>query len=67
MKKNIGTEDRIIRLILGIIAFVLAYFLNNEIIKILCVIFGVFCVFQAIFSWCALNSLLGKNTCPISK
>uniref|UniRef100_A0A7C4TJD9 DUF2892 domain-containing protein n=1 Tax=candidate division WWE3 bacterium TaxID=2053526 RepID=A0A7C4TJD9_UNCKA len=67
MKKNIGTKDRIFRLILGILCFVGIYFASNDIFKGALFIFGLFCFFQATFSWCAFYALIGKNTCPIEK
>jgi uncharacterized membrane protein HdeD (DUF308 family) len=67
MKKNIGTKDRIARLILGIILIILAFFTANISIKILLSVIAIVAIFQAAVSWCVLYSLLGKNTCPISK
>jgi hypothetical protein len=67
MIKNIGTRDRLFRLILGIICFIGAYFLKNNTFQIALVFIGLFCIFQATFSWCAWYALIGKNTCPIQK
>lgn len=59
---NIGTNDRVIRLLLGITLFLWAVTTNWSGI----VIFAAgFCLFEAIFSWCGLFALMGKNTCPI--
>jgi hypothetical protein len=60
--KNINTNDRIVRAILGLTLLVVAILTSWN--PILLFISG-FCFFQAIFSWCALNHALGKNTCPI--
>jgi hypothetical protein len=66
MKKNIGTKDRLIRLLLGIVCFVLAFTVaNSSVLKIILVIAGVFCLFQAVFSWCLWYQIIGKNTCPV--
>jgi hypothetical protein len=65
MKKNIGTKDRLIRLFFAILCFVGVLLLNDTRLQIALVIFGVFNVFQAIFSWCALYAFLGRSTCPI--
>ncbi len=74
MKKNIGTKDRVARLILGIISFIVAYLIfknaanDYQLTAVLFVtLFGIFCIFQATFSWCAWYALIGKNTCPIQK
>ena len=63
MKKNIGTPDRILRLILAIVLFVLAY-INQSILLLLG---GLFCLYEALSSWCAFYALMGKSTCPLPK
>lgn len=63
MKKNIGTFDRLLRLGLGIVFLGLAYFYASWILAIV----GVFCVYEALVSWCAFYQLLGKDTCNIDK
>lgn len=65
MKKNIGKIDRIIRFIFGIIAFVSVFFVTGLIFKVILIIIGLFCFYQAIVGWCLLYQLIGKNTCPI--
>ncbi|MGB7977765.1 MAG: DUF2892 domain-containing protein [Chlamydiales bacterium] len=60
MKKNIGPMDRLIRLGVAIALFVLAY-LNVSWILLL---IGAFVLFEALFSWCFLYQILGKNSCP---
>jgi hypothetical protein len=67
MTKNIGTKDRLIRLAIAIACFVGAYVARVAVFQLLLVAFGLFCVFQATFSWCAWYALLGRNTCPIQK
>ncbi len=67
MKRNIGTKDRILRLIFAIVCFVAITFVDQTSIKIILLAFGLFNIFQATFSWCALYALLGKNTCPIQR
>lgn len=60
MKKNIGTPDRLLRLLLAIILLVLAYVKWSWILLIA----GAFVLFEATFSWCIMYQLLGKNSCP---
>lgn len=60
MSKNINKNDRIIRALIGIALLALA--ITTTWNPILLFASG-FCFFQAIFSWCALNQLMGKNTC----
>ncbi len=67
MNKNIGTKDRLIRLAIAVACFAAAYTLSSGLLQVFFIAFGLFCVFQATFSWCAWYALLGKNTCPIQK
>lgn len=68
MKKNMGTIDRIIRLLVAAV-ITLLYF-NNTITGtlgiILMVLAGVF-VLTSLVSFCPLYTLLGINTCPAKK
>jgi hypothetical protein len=61
MKKNIGTKDRLVRFILAIILFVVAFWQESLIALLL----GLFTLFEACASWCILYQWLGKNTCKI--
>jgi hypothetical protein len=68
MKKNMGTADRIIRVMLAIIVSVL-YFTNTisgTFGIVLLVLAGVFLV-TSLFSFCPLYTLVGLNTCPAKK
>lgn len=65
MKKNIGKFDRVVRLVLGLLAWVAALYVGAIILKIVLLLVGIFCVLEALLSRCALYALLGKNTCPI--
>ena len=65
MKKNIGTMDRVARVIIGFIAFVLIFFVSSLVLKIVLLFLGLFSIVEALISRCALYALLGKNTCPI--
>ncbi|MBK8519676.1 MAG: DUF2892 domain-containing protein [Chitinophagaceae bacterium] len=68
MKKNMGTADRIIRIIL---AAVIAFLYYNKTITgtlgiVLLVLAGVF-VLTSLISFCPLYKLVGLNTCPAKK
>jgi hypothetical protein len=63
MKKNIGTQDRLIRLAIALALFAFAYWKSSWIIFG----FGVFTLFEACMSWCIFYQLIGKNSCPINK
>jgi hypothetical protein len=59
---NIGTSDRLLRFSIFAVLFLTAVTTTWNGIYIF--VAG-FCLFEAIFSWCVLYALMGKNTCPI--
>lgn len=61
--RNIGKSDRLLRAGIGIGLFL--WVVTTSWSPITLFISG-FCLFEAIFSWCAFYQALGKNTCPIS-
>lgn len=66
MTKNIGTFDRVLRLIIGIILGVAAFVVATVLwVKIVLGILALFCFYEALASWCLFYQLIGKNTCPI--
>lgn len=61
VSKNINMRCRIIRFVLGVIVLLVAITTTwNPVI----IFISGFLIFESIFSWCALNQLMGKNTCP---
>jgi len=67
MKKNIGTIDRIVRLVLAVIISVL-YFthtITGTFGIVLIVLAGVF-VLTSLISFCPLYALVGLSTCTCS-
>ncbi len=68
MQKNMGSTDKIIRLI---IAAVIAFLYYNKTVTgtlgiVLLVLAGVF-VLTSLISFCPLYKLVGLNTCPVKK
>lgn len=66
MKKNMGSADRIIRVIISAI-FVALYFTNvvsGTLGIVLLVLAGVFTL-TSIVSFCPLYSIFGFSTCPV--
>lgn len=61
--KNMGTADRLFRLLLGIILLALAWIYHSWIL----LAFALFCFYEALASWCVFFQLIGKNTCPINR
>lgn len=65
MKKNIGTIDRVVRLLLAIGLFIGMFFVPQGLLKIVLGVASIFTLYEALFGWCAFYALIGKNTCPI--
>ena len=65
MKKNIGTSDRIVRLILAIALFIGIFFAGNLVVQIILGALSLFTAYEALVGWCAFYALIGKNTCPL--
>jgi Protein of unknown function (DUF2892) len=63
MKKNIGTKDRLLRLTIALILFLLAWWLQSWII----LGFALFTLYEAAASWCIWYQLTGQNSCPMDK
>ncbi|MDO9181904.1 MAG: DUF2892 domain-containing protein [Bacteriovorax sp.] len=63
MRKNIGTTDRMLRIILGI--FLLSLTVIGP--RTLWGILGVIPLLTAYFSFCPLYSMIGINTCSSNK
>ena len=68
MKKNMGTTDRIIRIILAAVVGFLYYngTITGTLGIILLALAGVF-VLTSLISFCPLYKLVGLNTCPVKK
>lgn len=68
MKTNVGTVDRMIRLVLGVVLVVL-YFSETltGTLGLVLVVLGVVFVITSIVGFCPLYSLVGLNTCPVKK
>ena len=68
MKKNMGSADKIIRIIIAVVIAILLY--TNVIFGtlgiVLLVLAGVF-VLTSIIGFCPLYALLGISTCPTKK
>jgi hypothetical protein len=60
MKKNIGTPDRLIRLVIALALLGLAYWRGSWILLLA----SLFVFFEVYFSWCLFYQIIGKNSCP---
>jgi DUF2892 family protein len=60
-KKNIGKRGRILRFFIALLLLIFAFLEKSWITFFL----SLFVFFEALFSWCVLYQLLGKNSCPL--
>jgi len=65
MDHNVGTADRIIRIVLGIALLSLVFVLETK-ARWLGLI-GIIPVMTALMGWCPLYTLLGVRTCPLKR
>ena len=66
MTKNIGTIDRIMRLVIGVVLVAVALFIVTVLwLKVVIILLALFTFYEALSSWCLFYQLIGKNTCPI--
>jgi Protein of unknown function (DUF2892) len=68
MKKNMGSADRIIRLLLAAV-FAVLYFTNtvNGTFGIILLVLGAVFVLTSLISFCPLYPIFGISTCPVKK
>lgn len=68
MKKNVGTADKVIRIIIALIIAALFYFnVITGTLGIVLLIFAGILVLTSFMSFCGLYALFGCNTCPVKK
>lgn len=68
MTKNVGSTDKIIRVVLA--ALIAVLYLTNVIsgtLAIVLLIFAVILVLTSFFSFCGIYTLLGISTCKLKK
>ena len=68
MKKNVGSKDRTIRIILAIALLVLYYFkvIEGTLAIVLLMISGVLLI-TSLINFCPLYTVLGMNTCKVKE
>ncbi len=64
--KNIGSTDRIIRIVVGLALFFAAYSTGGA-AAIVLIVAAVIALATGLVGWCGLYALLGINTCRIDK
>ncbi|HRF76400.1 MAG TPA: DUF2892 domain-containing protein [Chitinophagales bacterium] len=68
MKKNMGSTDRILRIIIAAV-FAILYFTGtvSGTLGLVLLILGAVFVLTSLISFCPLYSIFGLNTCPAKK
>jgi len=66
LKKNVGTIDRVLRIVLGL-ALIAAYFFNPGGAYSWLYLIGIIPLATGLMSSCPLYSILGLSTCPMKK
>lgn len=62
MKQNIGTVDRLIRVIIGLVIITAGLYFESW-----WGLVGLLPIFTALIGWCGLYKVLGISTCKIKK
>ena len=65
MVKNVGTVDKIVRVIVGILALVGVFLVSGMVLKVILGIVAILMFFTSITGYCALYRVLGISTCPM--
>lgn len=66
MSKNVGTIDRVLRIVIGL-ALIAGFFLNPDATYRWLYLLGIVPLLTGLVGSCGLYSLLGINTCKISR
>ena len=62
MEKNIGKIDRIVRFIIGILLFYLAFTTDNNLLIIVFTVFATISIYESYIGFCGIYKLFKINT-----
>lgn len=62
MEKNMGKIDRIIRFVVGILLFYLAFTTDNKLLIILFTVFATISIYESYIGFCGIYKLFNINT-----
>lgn len=65
MKANVGSIDKVVRIIIALVLFSLFFFLEGNLRYI--ALIGLIPLLTAFMSWCPLCTIFGLSTCPLKK
>ncbi|OYX41785.1 MAG: hypothetical protein B7Z02_14355 [Rhodobacterales bacterium 32-67-9] len=66
-KTNVGSTDRVIRILVGLALLAWWYFAPGMGLRWLPLVLGIVALATGLMSTCPLYSILGINTCPLKK
>ncbi|MCY0096181.1 DUF2892 domain-containing protein [Hoeflea sp. J2-29] len=66
MKSNVGTVDRVIRILAGVVLLAMFFVYQDAAWRYFALI-GIIPLFTGLFGTCPLYSLFGLSTCPVKK
>jgi hypothetical protein len=67
IQTNEGAADRIIRIVVGLVAFGFGYFGASGVTQIIAYVIGVAGLITGVLGYCGLYQILGIATCPMKK
>lgn len=68
MKKNMGSADKIIRIILAVVLAILSYTgVVSGTLGIVAMVLAAVFVLTSVISFCPLYAIFGMSTCPVEK
>jgi hypothetical protein len=68
MKKNMGSADKIIRIILALVLAILSYTgILSDTLGIIALVLAAVFVLTSLVSFCPLYAIFGMSTCPVEK
>ncbi len=67
MQKNVGTTDKVVRIILGIVLIILGIFYLENWLQIVAIFFGAVFLITGLVGRCGLYIPFGISTCKVEK
>ncbi len=65
--KNIGSVDRVVRMLIAVLLFLTAFFFAYGVLQIVLYILAIAMVVTSLVRFCGLYTLLGVTTCPLDE
>jgi len=65
MKANVGSADKVVRIVIALVLFSLYFFLEGNLRYI--ALIGIIPLLTAFTSWCPIYTIFGITTCPFKK